>query len=367
MQEGYGDIAAANLVVTTERRETVDFSMPLLSNWKELVVAGPSARPVSEWEDLLGDTVYIRRSSSYFEHLKIFNDSLQKAGKPEIEIKILEEHLEDDEILEMVHAGLIPITISNAFTVKLWEPILEDLQPKPDLSIKTEGHIAWAMRKNSPGLKTAVDAFVKDHKKGSLIGNIVVNKYLNNSGYLKRANSRESVDRFLELRGLFSKYGEQYNFDWLLLAAVGFQESQLDNSTRSPAGAVGIMQIKPSTAADSNVGIDDVYGEENNIHAGTKYLYFIRNRYFSDPDIDPLNSLLFSLAAYNMGPARMNRIRDKAADIGVDPNVWFGQVELLAAREVGRETVQYVSNIYNYYTSFRALQRYGQKTGKRID
>ena len=168
------------------------------------------------------------------------------------------------------------------------------------------------------------------------------------------------------VRNLFVKYGKQYDIDWMLLAAQGYQESHLDNSTRSSAGAVGIMQIKPSTAADPNVGIDNVHDIENNIHAGVKYLAFIRERYFSDPEIDPLNSILFSMAAYNMGPARINGIRRKAEGLGVNGNIWFGQVELLAAREVGRESVQYVSNIYKYYASFRSLSRYGEKTGKTV-
>jgi membrane-bound lytic murein transglycosylase MltF len=188
-----------------------------------------------------------------------------------------------------------------------------------------------------------------------------------NSNYLKETNSGQNLERFKELRGLFQKYGEQFNWDWLLLAAQGYQEPQLDNSKTSPAGAVGIMQIKPSTAADPNVGVDNVNDLENNIHAAVKYLDFLPNRYFDNPDIDPFNAMLMSLAAYNMGPGRMNGIRKKASEQGINPNEWFGQVELMVAREVGREPVQYVSNIYKYYTSFRSLQRYGQKTGKSVE
>ena len=194
----------------------------------------------------------------------------------------------------------------------------------------------------------------------------MLKRYFDNLNYVKKASSPERLKRFILVRDLFIKYGKQYDIDWMLLAAQGYQESQLDNSKKSSAGAVGIMQIKPSTAADPNVGIDNVYELENNIHAGVKYLAFIRERYFTDPKIDPLNAILFSMAAYNMGPARINRIRRKADGLGVNPNIWFGQVELLVAREVGRESVQYVSNIYKYYASFRSLRRYGEKTGKSV-
>ncbi len=367
LNEGYGDLAAANLVITESRKTQFDFSIPSVDNWRELVVSGPAAGAITNFEDILGDTVYIRRSSSYYEHLKVFNDSLSKAGKPAIHVVPVDEHLEDDDILEMVNAGMIPITISNNFATRLWSQILPDIRVHEDLAIKTEGKIGWAMRSGSPNLKTAVDVFIKQHRQGSLTGNILLKKFLENTNYLKKANAPETVERFAEIRALFIKYGAKFNWDWLLLAAQGYQESQLDNSKRSPAGAVGIMQIKPSTAADPNVGIDNVYDLDNNIHAAAKYLDFIRSRYFDSPEIDPFNAMLLSLAAYNMGPGRMNQIRKKAAQQGLNPNEWFGQVELIAAKEIGRETGQYVSNIYKYYISFRSLQRYGQKTGKTYE
>lgn len=366
LKEGYGDLAAANLVITEKRKAEFDFSIPALANWREFPVSGPGSKDFTNIDDLIGDTVHIRQSSSYFEHLAAFNDSLQEAGKSIIHVEALDEYLEDDDILEMVNAGVIPLTISNALAVGLWEPLLTEIRPYPNLAIKAGGEIGWAMRKNSPKLKEEVDAFIRENRQGSLMSNILLKKYLKNTNYLKLANSEQNVKKFQELRGLFQKYGEQYNWDWLLLAAQGYQESQLDNSKKSPAGAVGIMQIKPSTAADSNVGVDNVYDLENNIHAATKYLDFLRTRYFDDPEIDSFNAMLLSLAAYNMGPGRMNGLRKKASEQGVNPNEWFGQIELIVAREVGREPVQYVSNIYKYYTSFRSLQRYGQKTGKSV-
>ena len=367
LQEGYGDLAAANLVITESRKEVFDFSIPALNTWKEVVVSGPGGKAINSFEDLLGDTVYIRRSSSYYEHLQAFNDSLAKAGKPLIHVAMVEEHLEDDDLLEMVNAGIIPMTISNNLTTMLWEQMLPDIQVHQDLAIKTGAEIGWAMRKRSPELKDVVDGFLNENRQGSLLSNMLLKKYLQNTRYLKDASSPETLARFKTLRGLFQKYGEQFNWDWLLLAAQGYQESQLDNTRQSPAGAVGIMQIKPSTAADKSVGIDNVYDLENNIHAATKYLDFLRSRYFDSPDIDPFNAMLLSLAAYNMGPGRMNQIRKKAESQGLNPNEWFGQVELIAAKEIGSETVQYVSNIYTYYASFRSLRRYGQITGKTIE
>ena len=150
-----------------------------------------------------------------------------------------------------------------------------------------------------------------------------------------------------------------------MLGAMAYQESRLDHSMRSPRGAIGIMQILPSTAADPNVNIADITKLENNIHAGTKYLEFLRSRYFTDPDIDMLNRILFSFAAYNAGPARVAELRKEAEASKLDPNVWFDNVEIIAAKRIGRETVQYTSNIYKYYIAYSLI--HDQLTAKRSD
>jgi membrane-bound lytic murein transglycosylase MltF len=135
--------------------------------------------------------------------------------------------------------------------------------------------------------------------------------------------------------------------------AQGYQESRLDQSTRSSAGAVGVMQLLPSTASDKNVGITEIENIENNIHAGAKYMRFIRDRYFSDSNMSPTDQTMFSFAAYNAGPARVTKLRKEAAELGLDPDVWFQNVEVIAAKRIGRETVQYVSNIYKYWVAYK--------------
>ena len=139
----------------------------------------------------------------------------------------------------------------------------------------------------------------------------------------------------------------------MTLAAQGFQESKLQQNRRSNAGAIGIMQIKPSTASDPNVGIDDISDADGNIHAGTKYMRFLIDRYFSDENINEFNSWLLGLAAYNAGPSRVINLRNEAQRNGYDPDVWFDNVEIIAAKRIGSETVTYVSNIFKYYTGYQ--------------
>jgi membrane-bound lytic murein transglycosylase MltF len=199
---------------------------------------------------------------------------------------------------------------------------------------------------------------VYKRQKGTLTGNVVLNRYLKQAEWARNALAGEEGERFERTVGLFREYGERYGFDHLMLTALAYQESRLDQSLRSKAGAIGIMQMLPSTAADPNVGIADISTLENNIHAGTKYLRFLRDRYFSDPAIDPINQTLLTFAAYNAGPARVQQLREEAARTGLDPDVWFGSVEHVAARRVGRETVQYVANIAKYYVAYRLASRH---------
>ena len=185
-----------------------------------------------------------------------------------------------------------------------------------------------------------------------MTGNVLINRYFRDFDWAGHALQEDDFDRFEKVVGLFQEFGDQYGIDYLMVAAQGYQESKLDHSARSPAGAIGIMQLLPSTAADKNVGISDISTIENNIHAGVRYLNFIRNRYFSDSDMDPFNQTMFAFASYNAGPARVQALRQKAAEKGYDPDVWFDNVEVIAAREIGRETVQYVSNILKYYVAY---------------
>jgi membrane-bound lytic murein transglycosylase MltF len=352
---GRGDIAAANLTITPQREKLVDFSNPLIPDIKELLVTGPAAPPIKSLDDLAGKEVHVRRSSSYYESLENLNRSFQKAGKKKIKVIAADEIFEDEDLLEMVNAGLIPMIIMDSHKALFWEQIFDNIKVHPDIAVRTGGNIAWAFRKNSPKFKAVVDEFVKSHKKGTLLGNIVLKRYLQDTKYVKNSAAQDEMEKFRGMVALFEKYAGQYDFDYLMVGAQAYQESGLDQSKRSSAGAIGVMQLLPSTAADPNVGIPDIEKLDKNIHAGTKYLRFIVDRYFSGEEMDDVNKMLFAFASYNAGPARVSSLRAQTAKMGLNPNVWFQNVEVAAAKEIGRETVQYVSNIYKYYIVYRRL------------
>jgi membrane-bound lytic murein transglycosylase MltF len=352
LKEGRGDMAVASLTITPERSRRVDFTVSAASNISELVVTGPNSPALATLDDLSGKKVFVRPSSSYWESLNELNASLRERGLEEIEIAAANEYLETEDLLEMVNAGLIKITIADDYLAKFWAQVLPDIVVHEGLAVATGRNLGWAIRQDAAGLKERVDRFVNANRTGKLLGNMLFKRYLQDTKYVKNALAEKDRQRLDKVIDLFRFYGDQYRFDSLMVAAQAYQESGLDQSLVSRAGAIGIMQMLPSTAADKSVGIPDISTVENNIHAGTKYLRYIVDHYFDDPEIDEVNRTLFAFASYNAGPNRIRRLRAKAAESGYDPNLWFRNVEVVVANEVGREPVQYVSNIFKYYTVY---------------
>jgi membrane-bound lytic murein transglycosylase MltF len=348
------DLVMAQLTVTPERQRLVDFTNPTRKDVNEIVVTGPGAPAVASVEDLAGQQVFVRKSSSYYESLLALNEHLKAAGKPPIAVQAAPETLEDDDLLEMVNAGLIKITVVDDYLANFWKRVFTKLTVHDAVAVQTGGTLAVAIRQNSPQLAAGLNAVIAKHGLGATFGNVIQKRYLQSTKYVRNASSEAERKKFLEVVELFKKYSERYDVDYLLLAAQGFQESGLDQSVTSPAGAVGVMQVMPTTAEELNVG--DVRQLEPNIHAGVKYLRFIVEEYFKDEPMTRLDKELFGLASYNAGPRRIDQLRREAAKRGLDPNVWFGNVDQVVSERIGRETVTYVSNIYKYYVAYRLVE-----------
>ncbi len=353
LTEGVGDVIAYGVQITPEREKKVLFTTPIDSNVKQVIVTGPNAPPVASLEDLSGKEIYVNPLTVYYENLQDLSESLQKAGKPPILVKKAEPNLTDEDLLEMVNAGLIPATVTINIRAEFWSEVFLHLTLHPNVVLKEDGQLAWVTRQDSPQLRQLLDEFVKGRTLGTSFGNTLLRRYLKNTGFVKDATSTEEMKKFQAYVGYFKKYAAEYDFDYLMLVAQGYQESLLDQSRRNPSGAVGIMQVIPKIAAAPPISISDVEVAKNNIHAGAKMMREIADTYFKDPQLDPLNKTLMVFASYNAGPTRIARLRKKAAAEGFDPNQWFGNVELTVAKDVGQETVQYVSNIYKYYVAYK--------------
>jgi membrane-bound lytic murein transglycosylase MltF len=347
---GRGDVAAAALTITPEREKQVDFTVPVTDDVSEIAVTGPNGPALGSVDDLSGREVFVRRSSSYHESLVALNARLAREGKKPVTLRPAPETLEDEDLLEMVNAGLVKIVVVDSYLAAFWKKIFPKLTLHPDVAVRTEGKIAWAIRPGSPKLKAALDDFVRKHAIGTKFGNIVLQKYLKSTKFVKSATGGAELKRFQSMVDLFRKYGDRYDVDWLLMTAQGFQESGLDQAKKSPVGAIGVMQVMPATGKDMKVG--DIRQLEANIHAGVKYIRFMVDQYYADEPMTRIDKALFAFASYNAGPARVRSLRREAEKRGLDPNRWFNNVERIAAEKIGRETVQYVSNIYKYYVAY---------------
>jgi membrane-bound lytic murein transglycosylase MltF len=354
LREGRGDVAIANLTITPHRQKLVDFTSPVVSGVSEILITGPQSPPIASMSDLAGKEVFVRRSSSYYESLAKLNATFKKTRRSPILLTPAPEALEDEDLLEMLNAGLIKAVIVDSHKAEFWREIFPKLTLHPDIAVRTGGEIAWAVRKNSPRFKVELNEFLKGFGKGSAFGNEVFRRYLKSTRYVKNATADAEIEKFRNTMAIFRQYGDTYALDWMLMAAQGYQESRLDQNARSRAGAIGVMQLMPATGKQMNVG--DIRKIGPNIHAGVKYNRFMIDQYYRDEPMDAVNKALFAFAAYNAGPARIAGLRKEAANRGLNPNVWFNNVERIVAEKIGRETVAYVSNIYKYYVAYTLVQ-----------
>ena len=361
LRNGYGDIVAAGMTITPRRSRLVDFTVPYLTGIDEVVVANRNTALPDKMEGLAGREFFVRRSSSYYESLSSLNVLLEFRGAEPVEIVEADENLETEDILEMVNAGVVEMTVCDSNIAGIWSEIMEDLVVRSDLKLRSDIDIAWMVRKDNPRLKESLDSFLRERRRGTLLGNIYFRRYYKDNKWIKNPLNRIHRERTAHYKKLIAEYAGRYDFDWRLIMAMAYQESGLDHSRKSPAGAVGIMQIRPATASDRNVDIHNISKPANNIHAAVKYLDFLRSRYFSGPDISARDRVRMALASYNAGPAKIRKARSMAVEMGLDPNRWFRNVELAVLELVGRETVQYVSNINKYYLIYRRAYR-GSRT-----
>ncbi|MDT8409621.1 MAG: transporter substrate-binding domain-containing protein [Wenzhouxiangellaceae bacterium] len=361
--DGRGDLIAADLTMTAARAESVLFTEALARDVRELLVSGPNAAPVASLEDLAGRNVLVRRESSYFDSLQKLNRQLVGNGLPVMRLEIAAGHFEVGDVLEMVSAGVADYAVADEYLAGFWSSVLPGLTVHDSIELRSDADIGFAVRPESRALKAELDRFLETHRAGTLFGNVQFQRFLEDTRWVSDPTRKEALVRFEKMADLFRRYAGRYDLDWLLLTAQGYQESRLDHSASSPAGAVGVMQLLPSTGAEMEVG--DIGELENNIHAAAKYVRFMIDRYYSEPAIGAEDRILLALASYNAGPRRIRQLRDQARREGLDPNRWFDHVEVIAARRIGRETVDYVRNIFKYYVAYKLILERNRQVEQR--
>jgi membrane-bound lytic murein transglycosylase MltF len=373
--EGAGDIAAGNLTATDERRQVVDFVAPTDQKpVSELVLTGPSSPAIATADDLSGRTVHVRKASSYYDSLAALNERFKSEGKPPAKLVLVPDALEDEDMMEMLNAGLIEAIVVDDWKARIWAQILPKVKINDGAAVRSGGLIGWAIRKDSPKLAGLLgEYYVSYIKKQNLVA-MRMKQYYSRVKQIRNSTASEDQKRFESTLALFRKYGAQYHFDPLMLAAQGYQESQLNQQAKSHVGAIGVMQVMPATGSELKVGditvvepnihagakymdqlIGDITVVEPNIHAGAKYMDQLMGKYLADAKLDETNRTLFAFACYNAGPGNIRRMRSEAEKRNLNPDEWFNNVELVTAEKIGIETTTYVRNIYKYYVAYRLL------------
>ena len=348
LAEGRGDIAAGNITITASRDALVDFSYPLAEGVAEIIVTGPASPRISSLEDLSGREVHVRKSSSYYESLSALNRRFSAEGRKPVKLTLVPDALEDEDLMDMLGAGMLKLIVVDSWKAEIWAGMVRKIRPRADLALGSGTSIGWAFRADSPKLAAVVNEYLRRYATSHAAKIEQLPQYVKE---LRNVTASSDWARFEKTIVLFRKYGRRYRFDYLLLAAQSYQESRLDQSARSPRGAIGIMQVMPDTA--EAVGAGDITEAEPNIHAGVRYLRHLYDREVNSRGLDEHNRALFAFAAYNAGPGRVARLRAEAKRTGLDPNLWFNNVERIAALRVGQETVGYVRNIYKYYVAYK--------------
>ena len=361
LAQGVGDVIAQGLWITPGREENFAFTSPIKNDAREIIVTGEELANAESFDDLVGKDIYVNPLTASYDNLRKLNEQRVKAGKAPLSVKAADKNLLEDDLIEMANAGLIPATVAMLYRARLWEQVLPNLKLHAAMVVASGGQLGWVVRKNNPKFKKLLDEFMDDYGEGTSFGNVVRQRYQQNTKWIRNSTAAGEMRKFAMYVEYFKKYAAQYNFDYLMITAQAYQESTLDNSKVSSAGAVGIMQVIPKYAAANPIRVPDVTKADKNILAGVRMLHHIVTTYFDDPAIDPVNKTLFSFASYNAGPNRIVRLRKKASDDGLDPNKWFGNVELEVAEDIGEETVTYVDNIYTYYVAYKlAAERAGE-------
>ena len=351
LNQGYGDIVAANMTITPERSQEADFTVPYLWGIKEVLISRKDGTKIEKREDLAGKKVHVRKGSSYDFSLQKLNEEFKRNNLNPVTIETLPGLVSTDEIIEMLNTGVVDFTIADSHLASLASKIFPNIKINENIIFNPDVRIGWMVRKNNPELKKSLNQFISTVKKGTLLGNIFYNRYFKDNPWHRKAMNREDLKKLENYRQIFKKYADKYSYDWLLLAAQAYQESGFNPDARSRTGAFGLMQLLPSTAKE--VGFNDIRSPDNNVHAGAKYLRWIMDTFFQDQDMSDDDRMRFALASYNAGPTNIKRSRSRTTNMGLDQNQWFNHTEIGTLHQVGLEPVHYVRNINKYYLSFR--------------
>lgn len=357
LENGLGDMIAAGMTYTKDRAQKFQFTTAY--NFTSEIIVHNSKIKIDSIDDLAGRTVHVRQSSSYVPSLNQLNQKLKNKNLKPLRIEFVDESLDTESILEMVSLGRFELTVADSHLAFIAQKLFDELIVNEDLLIREKSSISWVLPQETPQLLQMANSFLPQYRIGSLHGNINIKRYFKNAARIKSRYFSETKLEISPFDSVFKKYAQQYAWDWRLLAAIAYQESRFRQNIKNRWGATGVMQIKQAVAQEPYVDISSIAGPKNydsNIHAGVKYLTWLKNTYFDDEKILPEDQIYLSLAAYNAGPGRLKQARKKAKEWGHNPNKWFGELEYVLLKMNFTEPVKYVGDIHQRHTAYVVMR-----------
>ncbi|MDZ4325097.1 MAG: transglycosylase SLT domain-containing protein [Pseudomonas sp.] len=366
LQRGEGDLVAPGELLDLQPGYAVSASEPIASNIPLVLVGIKGEKRYTHLEQLSGKTLALPNGSAAGVAISQINQKLALHKLAPVKIEWVDPSLAVEDVLEMVQGGIFHLTIVEQPIAERWGKILPKLRFDRQVLISEPGEEFWFVRRDASMLRASIDRFLIGYKKPSDqdVAFLRIYRRLYQVHYPLAKADRQRLEK---LRPVLQKHADAQGMDWLNLAALAFKESALQPNARSGSGPTGLMQITPSAA--QRVGVGNIQNLDANVQAGAKYLAMIRRKFFASPKLNERERMAFVLAAYNIGPERVQGMRAEARRRGLNPNQWFFQVERIAMEQVGMGPVSYVNSVNKYYLAFdrerESLEPQGQKVASR--
>ncbi|MHC5350226.1 MltF family protein [Metapseudomonas furukawaii] len=363
LQRGEGDLVAPGELMG-QGGARVSASAPLRKDVPLVLVSRQGQRRYQGLEQLSGRSVALPAGSAAGEAVRKVNQGLVAKKKAPILVEWVDPSLAVEDVLEMVHAGIFPLTVVEQPIADRWAKVMPRLRVDRHLVLDKQGDMTWFVRRDAPTLRASVDRFIAGYRVPA-DQDAVFQRVYRRLYKVHNPLARAERQRLERVRPVLQRYAEEHRFDWLSLAALAYKESSFNPNARGSGGATGLMQITPGAAR--SVGVGNIQKLDNNVQASARYLAMLRRSFFASRQLDERERMAFVLAAYNLGPQRVQGMRAEARRRGLDPNQWFFQVERIAAEQVGMGVVSYVNAVNKYYLAFdreRYLLEPSKKAGK---
>lgn len=351
LRRGEGDMVAPGELLDVKDHPEVSAGTAIIADVPLVLVGRKGERRFTRLEQLSGHTLVLPSGSAAGDALQALNTKLASHRLKPVQVEWVDPSLAIEDVLEMIQAGIYPLTVVELPIAQRWATAMPGLQVDSQVVVGNRGEIDWLVSRDSLQLRASIERFFKTYKMPNAREQDLALQRLYKRLYTVRSPLEKGDRQRLEkVRGVLQQHAGEHDLDWLNLAALAFKESSLDPSAQGGSGATGLLQITP--AAAQHVGVRDIGKLDNNVEAAAKYLAMLRKQYFNSPRIAERDRMAFALAAYNMGPDRVQSLRAEARKEGLNPNQWFFQVERVAMNEVGVEAVSYVNSVNKYYLAY---------------